>query len=200
MVKKYIYALAVVALCFVVGCNDEDTVVTNQRNAIEKFLTGSHIPKLQSRKDAELSGHPDYYDVWGLNTYRYISTPEADREGKTVVERGDELSLTFVAYIFTGSALRDEAIYYTNEPLKIEYLVEQGLNDTYWTEEPLVIKLGHTEILKGLERALVDCREGDRVEVYMIMDTAYENHAMGIVPKDSSVAWVLTINSVVKGS
>lgn len=194
------YLVAMVALTFVVGCDEENTVLTNQRNAIERYLTGSHSPKLESRKDAELSGHPDIYDVWGLNTYRYIATPDADREGRTVVERGDEITLTFTAYIFTGGAPRNDAIYYTNEPDKIQYLVGQGLDSEYWLEEPLVIKLGHTDIIKGLARALDGCREGDRVEVYMTYEAAYEKNAIGTVPKESSVAWFFTIDSVVKGS
>ncbi len=194
------YLVALVALVFVAGCDDEDTVLTNQRNAIERYLTSSHSPRLQSRKDAELSGHPDIYDVWGLNTYRYIATSDDDRAGKTVVERGDEISITFTAYIFTGGAPRNDAIYYTNVPSNINYLVGQGMSSEYWSEEPLVIKLGHTDIIKGLARALVGCREGDSVEVYMTYEAAYDKTAIGTVPKESSVAWFFTIDSVVKGS
>lgn len=194
------YLVALVALMSVVGCDEEDTVLTNQRNAIERYLTSSHDPRLQSRKEAELSGHPYIYDVWGLNTYRYIATPDEAREGRAEVKRGDKVSLTFTAYIFTGGVPRNDAIYYTNVPENIQYMVNQGMSDEYWTTDPLVIKLGSTNIISGLARALVGCREGDSVEVYMTYETAYEKDAIGIVPKTSSVAWFFTIDSVEKGS
>jgi FKBP-type peptidyl-prolyl cis-trans isomerase 2 len=83
--------------------------------------------------------------------------------------------------------------------MKIAALVKKGLDPEFWSEEPLVVKLGTTNIIKGVEKALIGCREGDEVEIYMTFVTGYDDLAVGMVPKDSSVAWMLTISSVKKG-
>lgn len=200
MLMRLIYAIFMLAVVLgFVGCSDEDTTLTSQRSAIERYLTSNHMPRLVSREEAEQSGDTEFYDVWGLNTYRYIATMYAEgRDEKAIVEMGDEVELKLTAYIFTGSARRVSDIYFTNDPVMIESLVAEGLNPEFWSEEPVVIKLGRTNIIKGVEKALVGCREGDEVEVYMTYVSGYDSHAVGMVPKDSSVAWYFTITSVKK--
>ncbi len=201
MKLRFVILALLVGLCSgLVGCNEEDTTLKNQRTFIERYLTSGHQPRLVSRETAEESGDTEFYDVWGLNTYRYIATMyEEGREDKPIVEMGDEVELVLTAYIFSGSTPRDDAIYFTNNPVKIAALTKKGLNPEFWSEEPLVINLGTTNIIKGVEKALVGCREGDEVEIYMTFVTGYDDLAVGMVPKDSSVAWMLTISSVRKG-
>lgn len=78
----------------------------------------------------------------------------------------------------------------------INALREAGLNADYWDVEPLTIKIGETNIIKGVTTSLIGCREGDSVEAYMTLDAAYEDDVVGVVPKESSVAWFYTIDSV----
>ena len=160
-----ILILATMCMSWLAGCDEEDTVMTSQRSAIENYLK---TRKLVSRKVAEQSGDTEFYDVWGLNTYRYISTMYAEgRDEKPVVEMGDEVALSLTAYIFSGSQPRVEAIYFTNDQTQIDRLVGLGLNTEFWNTDPVVIRLGSTDIIKGVEKALVGCHEGDAVEVYM---------------------------------
>jgi hypothetical protein len=191
-----ILILATMCMSWLAGCDEEDTVMTSQRSAIENYLK---TRKLVSRKVAEQSGDTEFYDVWGLNTYRYISTMYAEgRDEKPVVEMGDEVALSLTAYIFSGSQPRVEAIYFTNDQTQIDRLVGLGLNTEFWNTDPVVIRLGSTDIIKGVEKALVGCHEGDAVEVYMTKESAYGKQAVGIVPKDASIAWYFTITSVKK--
>ena len=67
-----------------------------------------------------------------------------------------------------------------------------------WSTEPLAIKLGSTEILEGLELALPGCREADSVQVYMSSNLAYGKKLIGVVPKNSMVAWYMKIEKVTK--
>ena len=76
-------------------------------------------------------------------------------------------------------------------------LREAGLNTEYWPVEPLKVKIGETNILKGVELSLIGCREGDAVEVYMTIDAAYGDTVVGVVPEETAVAWYYTIASVV---
>lgn len=195
-----IFLLVVLCLSYVVGCNDVDEIVGKQREDIERYLTSTHAPRLVSAEQAEQDGSRDFYDIFELNTYRYIATYyDEGRDAKVEVEYGDELNLSLTAYVFTGSVPRAEAVYFTNEESMITRLAELGLNTEYWTTDPVVIKLGDTNIIKGVEQSLLGCREGDRVEVYMTLETAYESEAVGIVPSNSSVVWIFTITSVEKG-
>ena len=52
--------------------------------------------------------------------------------------------------------------------------------------------------MPGLRRALVGCREGDVVEIYMTYQAAYDDEIIGLVPKESPLAWLLTVDKVVK--
>lgn len=195
-----IFLLVVLCLSYVVGCNDVDEIVGKQREDIERYLTSTHAPRLVSAEQAEQDGSRDFYDIFELNTYRYIATYyDEGRDAKVEVEYGYELNLSLTAYVFTGSVPRAEAVYFTNEESMITRLAELGLNTEYWTTDPVVIKLGDTNIIKGVEQSLLGCREGDRVEVYMTLETAYESEAVGIVPSNSSVVWIFTITSVEKG-
>lgn len=196
-----ILIFAVLSLVCVVGCNDVDEIVVKQRSDIERYLNSTHSPRLVSAEQAEQDGSRDFYDVFELNTYRYIATYyDEGREDRAVVDYGDEVELALTAYTFTGSVPRAEAAYFTNEESMIARLAELGLNTEYWTTDPVVIKLGETNIIKGVEKSLLGCRESDRVEVYMTLETAYESEAVGIVPANSSVAWIFTITKVTKGA
>ena len=92
MKLRFVILALLVGLCSgLVGCSDEDTTLKNQRTSIERYLTSGHQPRLVSRETAEQSGDTEFYDVWGLNTYRYIATMyEEGREDKPVVEMGNE--------------------------------------------------------------------------------------------------------------
>ena len=50
----------------------------------------------------------------------------------------------------------------------------------------------------SVRSALTGCREGDRVEVYMTYAAAYGSGVVGLVPKESPVAWLFTIEKVTK--
>ncbi len=94
---------------------------------------------------------------------------------------------------------RIESIYASNDADVIEALVEEGLNAKYWSSEPLRVKLGATSIIKGVALSLDGCREGDEVEAYMTFDAAYGDDVVGIVPKESAVLWVYSVDKVNKG-
>ena len=44
--------------------------------------------------------------------------------------------------------------------------------------------------------ALLGCREGDAVEVYMTYNMAYGDDYFGIIPKESPIAWHFTVDAV----
>ncbi len=195
------WVVALVATLFVVSCsNDTDTVLTSQQNSISKYLEGSHQPRLipESEISSSLDNEPEYYEQWGLDLYRYIATRYAEgRDAKPTVDWGSTITISYSAYIFTGSKPAISSLYATNEEDKIEELKNLGLNTSYeWTTDPLEITIGESEILKGLEEALPECKEGDTVEIYMTFTKANGNNYVGMVPAKSAVVWIINILSV----
>ncbi len=192
---------ALLGLTVAVGCSNDDTELTSQRADIVRFLTTTHVPKLVAEEDVanSLEVNPEFYEQLNLDLYRYIADYyNEERQERKVVERGDEVSLTFTAYIFTGGMPRTANVYYTNDSTQLAQLQELRLNTEYWSAEPLVVNLGTSNIINGITESLVGCREGDSVEVYMTYEEAYEDRVVGIVPHRSAVVWCYTIDSVVK--
>ncbi len=202
MKRTIAYITCLLAACvFPAACEDNDDALTSQRQRIVSYLTSSHVPQLVSEEDAEtsLEPNPPFYEQIDQQVYRYISTYyDAGRGNRTLVESGDEVQLTYTAYIFTGSVPRTSSVYMTNDATVLAALVEQGLNAEYWSTDPLTVKLGRTDIIKGVEMSLLGCREGDNVEAYMTFEAAYGSSEVGIVPVESAVLWVYTIEKVLK--
>lgn len=194
--------VAALAACLLTAaCEDNDDALTTQRQRIVSYLTSTHVPQLVSEEEAETSLDPEpaFYELLDQQVYRYISTYYDDgRENRAVVEMGDQVQLTYTAYIFTGSVPRTTSVYMTNDATVIAALVEEGLNAEHWNSDPLTVNLGQTDIIKGLELSLLGCREGDQVEAYMTFDAVYGSDQVGIVPVESSVLWVYTVNKVEK--
>lgn len=199
--RLIIAVFAVVGLAFVVGCSDEDEDLATQRNDIVQFLTSSHVPRLIAKEDisSSLEENPEFYEMLNIDLYRYISTYyDAERESRPMIDAGDEVSLTYTAYTFTGGVPRTENVYISNDTAVISQLKQAGLNPEYWSQEPLVVKLDETNIIKGVSQSLIGCRQGDKVEVYMTLEEAYKDKVVGMVPHKSAVAWYYTIDLVTK--
>lgn len=199
--KFIIILFAAMVATLLVGCNNDDKIVESQRTSIERYLTSSHNPRLIAKEDIEnsIEFNPPFYEKIGLDLYRYIATYHDDgREERAEVVSGAEVELVYSAYIFKGGKPSVNMVYATNDADMIADLAELGLNVEFWSDEPLKIKLGTTSIIKGLEKSLLGCREGDVVEAYMTPRVAYDDKGVGVVVRDTPVVWIYTIKSVVK--
>lgn len=205
---KRLYNVVVVvvvalAAAFVVSCsNENDSVLTNQQSKIASYLTSSHQPRLipESEVSASLDSEPQFYTQWGLNIYRYIATyyDEGRDEWQEVTNRST-IEIVYTAYVFPNAKPTTANMYATNDPDSLAELKEKYKDFTpeyEWTTDPMVVTLGKEEILPGLETALVGCREGDSVEIYLTYDEAYGKHYVGMVPAKSAVVWFIDIVDV----
>ena len=197
--KKFLTILILLPL--LMSCKQEDTLLA-ERDKIEKYLTES----LKLINENEVNGvdeYPAFYSIFGRYAYRYIvNYYDEGREDKPVVEWGDDVQIRFTAYIFTGSKPEDSGIYWSNIPEVIDELGDHGDtiagNTLDWPKEPLTIRLGTTKILAGLEYTLPGCRENDEVQIYMTSGLAYGENQIGVVPKESMVAWYIKIEKITK--
>lgn len=183
------------------ACSKEDTdLVEEQQGKIVKFLTSSHVPKLIAESDIaeSLESNPEFYTISGQRVYRYIADYyNSDRAEKEEVERGDAITLTFWCYDFSKySAPTGSNLFYTNDIAYKDALVDAGLNIEYWNFEPQRIVLGSGDILKSIENALIGCREGDKVELYLTYNMAYGSNWIGVTALNEPMAFFCTIESI----
>ena len=194
--KKFLAILFLLPL--LVSCEQEDTLLS-ERDKIEKYLTSSRRMVEKSEVGDVIEENPAFYEIFGRYAYRHIANYyDEGREDKPVVAWGDKVEIRFDAYTFTGSEPNVSNLYWSNIH---ETIVEVGDKSNYtldWSEEPLTIVLGQTEILEGLELTLPGCHEADSVQVYMTSNLAYGKKLIGVVPKNSMVAWYMKIEKVTK--
>ncbi len=203
---KRLYNIAIIAVVALVATlslscsNENDSVLTNQQSKIASYLTSSHQPRLipESEVSASLDSEPQFYTQWGLDIYRYIATYyDEGRDDWAEVTSRSQIEIVYTAYVFPNAKPTVVNMYATNDPDSIAELEKLGLNTEYeWTTDPMVVTLGKEEILSGLETALVGCREGDSVEIYLTYDQAYGKHYVGKVPAKSAVVWYIDIIDV----
>lgn len=194
--KKFLTILILLAILS--GCKQEDTLLS-ERDKIEKYLTSRRMV-IEEEVGNVIENNPAFYTLFGRYTYRHIvNYYDIGREDKPVVEWGDKVELKFFnAYTFSGSEPSTSAIYWSNNPDIIEQLGKKSGNTLDWPSEPITIQLGKTAILEGLERTLPGCHEADSVQVYMTSNLAYGDHLVGVVPKNSMIAWYMKIGKVTK--
>ena len=193
------WLMAMVLVVILAGCNNEEDTIDSQRQTIVRYLTSSHDPRLIAKADIEnsLEYQPHFYEQLDYNVYRYIATYyDQGRDQRPEVKPGDRVQLTYMGYRFSGSAPTVRDVYSTNDKGVLSQLEEAGLNVKYWSTEPLTINFGASSIIKGVELSLSGCRLGDVVEVYMTYDAAYDKNMVGVIPKESSVAWIYTIDKI----
>ena len=185
------------------GCKKDENKLTTQQTSMVRYLESTHQPRLMSEEAAResLDENPQYYTVYDNETYRYVATMyDAGRNSRTEIEAGDLVAVRFNAYVFNFASLNNVMPYWSNVPEVIEAMEQTGggLDTAYWSTDPLVLRAGGSDVVKGVGRALIGCREGDEVEVYMTYASAYGSGIVGLVPKESPVAWLLVIEEVNK--
>ena len=177
--------------------------MTKQQESTVRYLESSHSPRLISEKAAaeSLEEKPEYYTNYGNQAWRYIATMYAEgRESWVEADRNDVVEISFDAYVFNYSNPISTTPYWSNRQSTIDRFVASNeyFDPEYWSTNPYVIRLDSGDGMPGLRRALVGCREGDTVEIYMTYKTAYDEEIIGVVPKQSPVVWMLKVDKVTK--
>ncbi len=189
------------------ACTSEEVDTrSDQASQLRRYLGSTHKPTLLSEEAARtsLDIDPPFYTATGDSVYRYIRNYYTDgRDGRAQVEWGDAVRLTFRMYLFTFENIVDTGReltmpYYSNDASLEEAYYAAGLSPGGWNFEPLETVVGAGEIINGLERALVGCRERDTVEVYMTYNMAYGDDPLGVIPGESPIAVFFTVDGVTK--
>ena len=199
--KRVITVIAMLAIALIsISCSNEtDTVLASQQKAIENYLTRSHRPALIEERliSESLDSQPAFYTHWGLNVFRYISTYYNEgRDSMPAVAQGTTIDIKYSAYTFKSSAPTINDMFATNDQAKIEELYRGYDDECIWSTDPMRITVGKQDLVSGIETALVGCREGDIVEIYLTYEAAYGKHYIGMVPSNTAVMWNIEILEV----
>lgn len=187
-------------LCLLLGCQKENEVLEKQTESLEKFMTSTL--GLMSEEEAMAEGEsrqPEFYSTLGSTVFRYITNyyDESRREGR-IIRNGSLVQLTVSLYDFTNmKRLNEKSVpLFTNDAAKIELLANEGLNTSYWSSEPIYLRVGETPTFEGLAISLEGCYEGDVVELYMTYPMAYGGDYLYLIAPESPVALFFTVNVV----
>jgi hypothetical protein len=194
--KRFLIILLMLPL--LVGCKEEDTILT-ERDKIVRYLTSRGLRAEDTVWDT-IEENPPFYSSFGSYAYRHIvNYYDEGREDRPSIAWGDRVQIKFFnAYVFTGSEPQFSSIFWSNVPEVIAKVGGASTNTLEWSTEPLIIELGTTKILAGLEYALPGCHEADSVQVYMTSNLAYGKKPYGIVPQNSMIAWYMKIEKVIR--
>lgn len=187
-------ALVAALLC---GCSDEDTQL-DQYSRMITYLESTHSPALVPESEADAEARQPFYTAFGNSVFRYIDGyyADPDRPSYAEVTATSLVDITYRAYVFNFANVPVKQLpVQTNDPLLEQAMYAAGLTPGEWSFAPLRIDM-RSHILKGLRTALMGCREGDQVEIYMTYDAAYGDGNFGIVPSKSPVYFRVVINSV----
>ncbi len=196
-------AIAVLVLGSIVACSKVDNeTVTRAEDAIEKELRGKGLWERGNLPD-DPAPEPDqikgYYDIVE-GAYRHVvNEGRVDRELAAVIGAGDVVSLFFDARIY-GSSFENSDTFFTNIESRREQLAggNSEFDTDFWPVEALIITLPDDDgILKPLQRALVGCREGDQVRVYLTPDLAFGAKTVYNIPRGETVVFEVTDLAVV---
>lgn len=197
--NKLVALFSAFALTALLGaCSEEEDILPEQRSRIVSYLEGTHTPRLVSEASLEDDSTLPYYSVSGSTAYRYIANVyDPERPERAEVTSSSVVTITFRMYVFTYANIPENRLpEFSNDPLLENAYIAAGTNTEKWPFEPFAIDMRHGNILKGLRSALMGCRAGDQVEVYMTCNMAYGDAYFSIIPKESPVAFTFTVDSV----
>lgn len=200
--KRLFFTIMAVCAALLCSCSNDEEMLTKQKDSIVKYLTSSRRLIDEQEVSSSLDENPPFYTAFNNSSYRHITNYyEQERDEWMLVEPNSIIDIQFNAYIFSGSEPGMKDVYWSNIPETISALEASNRHQydhLIWSKEPLTVRLGRGEVLKGLEDALVGCRDQDSVQVYITSQAAYGKHIIGSVPKNSSVAWYIKILSVTR--
>ncbi|MFI3282183.1 MAG: hypothetical protein SNG10_01470 [Rikenellaceae bacterium] len=183
------------------SCDDTADTNLDQRTDIIDYLESSHSPKLLYIDDAEesLDDDPAFYTIGGYTTFMYVETfYDTDRETLPQIKKGSTISITYTLYNFENITTPTTSdILTSNDAEQIALLEEAGLNATYWSSEPLFLRVGEGTIFSSIEDMLIGCYEGDVIEFYMTLNDAYGTAIIGSSTEGEPLAFFCTINEVI---
>ncbi len=178
--------ILVAMLAAMSSCVMPDEYAPKQRTQIENYLKNKGLEYIITSDSA-------YVHLAG-NKFGLIAD-ERGGEMANAAAKGDEVTFNVEAFEFNSSP--SGTPYYTNKQ-RIAEAISSDLDTSYWNFDPYVVTLGRGEILNALDEALVGSLTGDSIAVFLTSSIAYGASGMGVVPANTAVMMVLTVEELTK--
>jgi len=135
-----------------------------------------------------------------------LTTPVTERDGVFItrlnaidadpaslrVEHGDSVWIDYAMYTFFS---KPDSLFATNIAA---LAVEKGFDTHYMSLEPLAVKYGDTELIKGFASGIESALEHDSLMIFVPSRLAYGNKMVGIVKKRTTIAIFADIKKIRK--
>lgn len=179
MKRFFRIGLLLVTLSLFCFCGTDEDIVPDQVEDIEDYLDDEGMT---------------YTEVNGV--YRVIANSDReDYDSAEVIEKGDSVYYYYASYTFDDGA---EDLIDSNKSYILDEVVADGGSIEFWSDEIEKIKLGTTSLLRGVTLGLAGCRQGDSAVLYITSDLAYGDSQVGIVDPNSTIMYILNIETVKK--
>ena len=178
--------ILVVAMAAMSSCVVLDEYAPKQRKQIENYLNNKELSYVITSDSA-------YVHLAG-NKFGLI---EDERGGELAGSAANGDAVTFNVEAFEFSSSPSGTPYYTNKRYLAE-AISTELDTSFWNFDPYVVTLGRGEILNALDEALVGSLVGDSIAVFLTSSIAYGATGMGVVPANTAVMMVLTVEELTK--
>lgn len=185
MMKRLLFPIVLaVVLC---SCAKDDRLVVAETRAFVTYLDqNSYINDLPC-------------DTLGGGVWRVLENPREGREDGEQAVSGSEVRFFYEGYEFNPSLNLDPSIGQRPAPFGTNrgwIINELGMNPVLWPVEPEVAKLGNGNLFKGLDRGITGAYEGDELLLLISSGSGYGEKDKGMVPKNTSVVFRISINNV----
>lgn len=184
MKKELLILLLFLSPLAVLRCGTEaDYDILKQDTTFRDFLRKYDIPY-----DASLAGREGLYKaVW-----------PAESPGDTVC-RGDTVFISYSGFLFAQDVktLGQGAIFTTNIKADLDPDWDPG-NLLLMPTAPLSFVVGEGQTLRGIDRGIEECAEGDTVRLYLTSDWAYGDKAVGYLAPGTPVVFRIYVDEVKK--
>ncbi len=168
------------------GNSDQNSIVPDQRETITKFLEANEL---------------DYEEVNGV--FRHFGA-RGDANAPTV-KNGNRVGIYYELYKAKYTSYKNEdgrpaplptTAIYSNKPFIQDTLYSIGLDPSYWPEGIYNATVGSGDLISGLNRGLVGCRQGDSVLLFITSDLAFGGKPVATLYENTPVLYVVNIETV----
>lgn len=180
-------AIAGIITVLFTACGGSDSnAVSDQREAIIKFLETNDLEYEKTQ-----------------NVFRHFG--QRGEEQANTIKQGDRVEFYFELYPSRYSRASGSAnplapipttALYSNKAFIIDTLSKKGLDASFWPDEIYNATVGSGDLIKGLNRGLEGCREGDSVLLFITSDLAYGKKPVVNLEENTAILYIVNIETV----
>jgi hypothetical protein len=187
-----LFAYYILIACVLSACGKDENVAERETTAFKSYLD----------RNAYVNNLP--CDSLGGGVWRVLENGDRDGRDEQLprATHGSMVEIFYEGHIFHSELdLKPQQTTYpapfvTNIEELIAGMGELGLDATYWSTDPLEVRIGDGTLAGGLERGIEGAYLGDVILVLLTSEAGYGRKPMGMVPQNTPLIFRIYINDV----